>query len=274
MAQVKLLKIGSTGIPLEMDASADDITLNSFTIQGGGPVLSGTGLDLNNQDVSDIKDVSFNDSSTATIAINSTTYVADNMMFETKENAMTTAGAVLFPVVTDDADELDAFRLPAIAGVPSATPSDGGEGYLAWDSSNNNLYVWNGAEWDNLSTVTSAENIDLSYTADEALTVTNALYLSAADNVSKAANSSDASSRLLGFATESVSDTDPVIVRKAGTLGGFSGLTPGARQFLGTAGAITETVPVAAGSIVVQAGYAKNATTLDIQILQLGKRAA
>lgn len=274
MAQVKLLKIHSTGVPVEFGAG-DDITLASFTVESGGPVLSGTGLDLNAQDISDIKNVSFNNSATATIAINSTTFLADNMMFETKENSMAVEAAILFPVVTDDVDELDAFRLPAIAGVPSATPADGGEGYLVWDSTGKRMFAWDGSSWDDLSTVSAAKWVQDTYTADEALTAMDAVYLSAADNVSKAKSDADATSRLLGFAVASAIDTASVEIRKFGALDGFTGLTAGSRYFLSpaTAGLITSTTPVGAGNVIVQAGYAKNTTTLDIQIQQLGRRA-
>lgn len=273
MAQIKLLKIHSTGIPVEFDSANDEITLASFSVQGGGPVLDAAGLDLNNEDIIDIKDVKFANSSTAAIYVNSTSFVADDMMFESKENAMDVGAAVLFPVVTDDADQLDALRIPAIAGIPTATPADGGSGYLVFDSSNKNLYAWDGAEWDNLNTVSSAENIQDVYTAGEALAAAEAVYLSAADTVSKAANGADASSRLLGFAAGSALSAAPVEVRKYGVLSGFTSLTPAARYFLGDAGAITATVPSGAGNVIVQAGYAKNATNLDIQILQLGRRA-
>jgi hypothetical protein len=275
MAQVKLLKIDSTyGIPLEFDSALDDITLLSYTVTGGGPVLSGTGLDLNNQDISDIKNVAFNTSSTATIGVNGTTYIADDWMFQTKNNVMTTAGGVLFPVVTDVAGEVDAFRLPALAGAPTASPTSGGEGYLVWDSTNNALYAWNGTAWDNLNTVTSAEHIDDIYTAGETLVATDAVYISAADTVSKAECDVATSSYLIGFATAGAASAAPVTVRKNGYLGGFSTLTAGARYYLSaTAGAITSTLPVGTGNVIVQAGYAKNTTTLDIQILQLGRRA-
>jgi hypothetical protein len=275
MSQVKLLKIDATyGIPLEFDTATDDITLNSYTIQGGGPVLSGSGLDLNNQDISDIKNVSFNTSSTATIGVNGTTYIADDWMFQTKENVLTTAGAILFPVITDNTNQVDAFRLPALAGVPTASPADGGEGYLVWDSTNNALYAWNGSAWDNLNTVTSAEHLDDPYTAGEALVATDAVYISAADTVSKAECDVVTSSYLIGFATGAANTSDPVTVRKNGYLGGFSTLTAGARYYLSaTAGAITATLPTGTGNVIVQAGYAKNTTTLDIQILQLGRRA-
>jgi hypothetical protein len=275
MAQIKLLKIDPTyGIPLEFDTASDEITLNSFTIQGGGPVLSGTGLDLNNQDISDIKNVAFTNSSTATITVNSTAFIADNMMFETKENVMTTAGAVLFPVITDVADEVDAFRVPVLAGVPTATPADGGEGYLVWDSTGNRLFAWDGAGWDDLSSVASATNIQDSYVAGENLTATDAVYISAANTVSKAECDVAAASLLLGFATNTVASAGTAIVQKAGKLPGFTGLTVGARYYLdATAGAIVSTVPTGAGNVIVQAGYAYDTTGLDIQILQLGRRA-
>jgi hypothetical protein len=58
-------------------------------------------------------------------------------------------------------------------------------------------------------------------------------------------------------------------------MGGFSGLTAGARYYLsaGTAGTITATIPSGTGNTIVQCGYAKSATDLQIQLLQLGRRA-
>jgi hypothetical protein len=275
MGQINLLKIGSTGIPLEMNTAADEITLASYTVQGGGPVLGASGLDLNAQDISDIKNVAFNNSATATIAVNGTTYVADKLMFESKENSMDVGAAVLFPVIADAVGEVDAFRVPALAGIPTAAPADGGSGYLVFDLTNKDLYLWDGAAWDNLNVVEAANAIDQIYTADEALTAVDAVYISAADNVSKAKGDADATSRLLGFAVASALDTNPVTVRKFGGLDGFAALTAGSRYFLSaaTAGAITATVPVGSGNVIVQAGYAKNTTSLDIQIQQLGKRA-
>ena len=142
MAQVKLLKIASDGVPLEMDTASDDVTLNSFTVQGGGPVLSPTGLDLNNKDVSDIKDLLFNDPSVGIINLTAGDLIADDIMAKERENLMTTAGGVVFPVISDVAGEVDSFRLPQIAGAPTASPTNGGEGHLVWDSTNDRLYAW------------------------------------------------------------------------------------------------------------------------------------
>ena len=275
MAQVKLLKISSDGVPLEFDDAADDITLNSFTIQGGGPVLSGTGLDLNNQDVSDVKDLRFNDPTTGVINQTAGDVIVDDLMAKERENTMTTAGGVAFPVIADNAGEVDAFRLPALAGAPTATPTNGGEGHLVWDSTNNHLYAWDGAAWDNLSTVDSANSVINGYIADEALAANDALYISAADNVSKALADNTSKSYMIGFAKAAAADTDPVDVVSEGLLSGFAGLTAGSRYYLDdtTAGAITATIPSGSGKTIVQVGYAKNATNLQIHIEQLGRRA-
>lgn len=275
MGQVKLLKIHTNGVPVEFDAAADDITLNSFTVQGGGPVLSGTGLDAQNQDVSDVKDLIFNDPTTGTVNQTAGDLIIDNIMAKERDNEMTTAGAILFPVVADSAGEVDALRLPQIAGAPSATPTATGEGFIVWDSTGKKLWAWDGTAWDDLSSVSAANAIDDTYTADEALAARDCVYISAANSVSKADADADLTSQAIGFATAAALDTASVTVRKFGVLNGFSGLTVGARYFLSaTAGAITATVPSGSGNSIVQVGYAKSATALDIRIESLGRRAA
>lgn len=276
MAQVKLLKIASDGVPLEFDSASDDITLNSFTVQGGGPVLSGTGLDMNNQDVTDVNDLSFNDPSTGTIGQTAGALIVDNIMAKERNNIMTTAGAVLFPTVSDAGGELDSLKIPDIAGVPTATPTYSSDaGYLVYDSTNKNLYAWDGSAWDNLNTVSSASAILNTYTADEALAARDVVYISAADNVSKALADNTSKSYAIGLANAAAADTDPVEIKTAGIMSGFAGLTAGGRYYLDdtTPGAITATIPSASGKTVVQVGYAKSASALEIQILQLGRRA-
>ncbi|MEO5348883.1 MAG: hypothetical protein H7836_04480 [Magnetococcus sp. YQC-3] len=274
MGQVKLLKIAADGVPLEFDSVADDITLNSFTVQGGGPVLSPTGLDLNNQDVSDINDAVFNDPTTGTINQTAGNLIIDNIMGKERENLMTVAGSVSFPVISDLAGQVDAFRLPALAGSPTASPTNGGEGHLVWDSTNNKMFVWNGVSWDDLSTVTSAENVDDSYIAQVAVAIRDVVYISSADNVSPADNTTSLKAQAVGLAVAGAAPTATVTVRKTGRLAGFTGLTATARYYLdSTAGQIVSTIPSGSGNTIVQVGYAKNTTTLDIQILQLGRRA-
>lgn len=273
MAQVKLLKIVS-GLPTEMDIAADDVTLASYTVQGGGPVLNAN-LDMNNGAISDAGQLDFTDP--ATDGINTTSngvIAADDFMAIDIENTMTTAGGISFPVITDVAGQVDAFRLPALAGVPTATPTAGGEGQLVWDSVNDHLYAWDGAAWDNLSTVDSANKVCNPYTSAAILATVDALYISAADTVDKAAASADASSKLIGFAEAGVGAAATVNVCSEGVLGGFAGLTAGDRMFLSTtAGAISSSPPVGSGNNVVQAGFAKSATEMHLQIQFLGKRA-
>jgi hypothetical protein len=275
MAQVKLLKISSDGVPLEMDSAADDVTLNSYTVQGGGPVLSGTGLDLNNQDVSDIKDAVFNNPATGTVNQTAGNLVIDNIMAKERENLMTAAGGIAFPVVTDVAGEVDSFRLPQLAGTPTASPTNGGEGHLVWDSTNDKLYAWNGTSWDDLSTVQSAGAVSNLYTAGVALNACEALYISAANTVEKALADNTSKSYLIGFSRLAALLGANAEVYSEGVLSGFSGLTAGSRYYLDdtTAGAITATVPSGSGKTIVQAGYAKSATALHIHIEQMGRRA-
>lgn len=275
MAQIKLLKIASDGVPLEFNSASDEITLASFTVQGGGPVLSGTGLDMNNQDVSDIKNLDFNDPSVSTIEQTAGALIVDNIMAKERENLMTTAGGISFPVIADVAGQVDAFRLPALVGAPTATPSTGGEGHLVWDSTNNKLYAWDGAAWDDLSTVDAANKVVNSYTADEALAARDVLYISAADNVSKALANNTSQSYAMGLAVAAAIDTAPVEVQSEGVMTGFTGLTAGSRYYLDatTAGAITSTIPTGTGNTVVQVGYAKSTTALHIHIEQMGRRA-
>ena len=275
MAQIKLLKIDTDGIPLEMNTAADEITLASYTVGTGGQVLSASGLAMNNTDITAVQDISFNDPTSGTINQTAGNLVINNIMAKERSNTMTTAADILFPVVTDSAGQLDAFRLPAIAGIPTAAPTATGEGFEVWDSSNDNLYVWNGSAWKNMSVATSAANLDEAYTADGSLSARDVVYISGADTVKKAKGDAAATSYAVGFAMSGVSTAGPVTVRVAGIVTGFSTLTPGARQYLsaGTAGAVTEVLPVGTGNVIQLCGYAKNDSSIQIQMQNLGKRA-
>jgi len=276
MSQVKLLKISSEGYPVEFNSTSDEITLASFTVQGGGPVMSSTGLDLNNQDVVDVQDLSFTDPSTATINQTAGSLVVDNIMAKERDNVMSTSGSVLFPVITDSAGQVDAFRVPALAGAPSATPTSGGDGYLVANTSNGHLYMYINGVWDDLSTVQDAQNIvDSGYTAEATIAARDVVFISSADQLSPANASADNSSRVLGFAVSAANISDPVQVKKFGRMSGFTSLTAGSRYYLSaaSAGQITSTIPSGSGHNIIQVGYAKNATDLEIAIQSLGKRA-
>jgi hypothetical protein len=273
MAQVKLLKIGTDGLQEEFDSTADEITLLSYTVDGGGPVLSGSGLDMNNTDLSDANDISFTDPTTDGITRTDGTHAADDIMMQDAENALDpNGGAILFGTATDDADQVDAFRLPTIAGTPTATPTDGGEGYLIWDSTGDRLYAWDGAAWDDLSTVDAAQQVRNIYTAGEAIDAAEVVYISAADEVSLA----DASTnyQAIGVANNTAALSADVEVVSEGVVSGFTGLTAGSRYFLdSTAGAVTTTAPTGTGNRVLQIGFAKNTTDMQLQISFVGRRA-
>ena len=275
MAQVKLLKIDADGIPTEFDTAADDITLNSFTIQGtNGSVLSTTGLNLNTNPISASGNISFSDPTTNTINQTAGSLVINNIVAKDRSNLFSATGELLFPTVTNTAGQLDNFRLPTVAGAPTATPTNAGAGYVVFDSTNGDTYVWTGTLWDNLNTVATAQSIDDGFIAAATIAARDVVYISAADNVSPAVNTSAVTSAALGFATAGAAAAASVNVRKFGRLPGFTGLTPGVRYFLsGTAGAISATTPTASGATICMVGYAKNATTLEIAIQNLGRRA-
>lgn len=275
MAQIKLLKISSDGINLEMNVSADEITLASYTVQGGGPILDAN-LDMNNGAISDTDGLSFTDPATDGITTTSGTHAADKILFEDDENSMDVGSAILFPTITDVADSVDAFRVPSLAGAPSATPTDGGSGYLVFDDTNNNLYLWDGAAWDNLNTTSQAERICTEYTAGEILALGEVVYISAADTASKADTSgATVAAQVVGMAKAAALSAATVEIASEGTVEGHVGLTAGSRYYAdpSTAGGITTTTPVGAGNTIVQIGYAKNTTTMHLHIEQLGRRA-
>jgi len=151
---------------------------------------------------------------------------------------------------------LDGLKWPQADGNPGEYLKTDGAGQLSW------------------STV-EAIAVSNFYDAGENLAAVDALYISDADEVSKAtAAGGGPESRLVGFAKDAALATESVEVVSDGVLDGFVGLTAGARYYLDTtAGAISSTIPTGTGNTIVQAGYAKNATNLHIQILQLGRRA-
>lgn len=243
MATIKVLKVGTRGVPTEQ-ATTDDALFESYQV---------------------------NDPTTKGLKPTGSMIAFDNVVAKERDNVFTTAGALLFPAIADSAGEVDAFRLPQRAGIPTATPTASGEGFVVWDSTNNMMYVWNGSAWTNsFASASSANNIDTTFNADTGgLTARQAVYITDTDEVGPASNASLAASEVIGFNTSgSVSAGNPAVIRSRGTLGGFSSLTPGALQYLGTAGGITETKPSGPGESIVKVGYAKSATELFIDIQQ------
>lgn len=155
---------------------------------------------------------------------------------------------------------LDGVNWPQADGTAGQFLQTNGAGQLSWANQADDL---------------EALRVVNQYTADENLLARDALYISAADNVSKAdVSGGGAPSRVIGFAQAAASDTNPVNVVSEGVLEGFTGLTAGARMYAdpSTPGAITSTIPSGSGNTIVQVGYAKSATALHIHIEQLGRR--
>lgn len=116
-------------------------------------------------------------------------------------------------------------------------------------------------------TANSANVIQSNYTAGATIAARDVVYLSGADAVSPADASAEATARVIGLAVAGSSAGGLVSVRKLGVMSGFSALTPGARYFLDpAAGAISASIPAANLEAVIQVGYAKSATELDIQV--------
>lgn len=274
MSQVLLLKI-ENGLPTE-NATTDDITFSSFSITGGGPSLSSTGLAMAIQDITALKNLTFNDPTVDVINQTAGNLVIDDIMAKERNNVMATTGAILFPLITDTAGQVDSFKLPNVAGAPSATPAFSAvAGYMVYDSTNKNAYVWDGTAWDNLNTVTTAQNLDSIFTTTLGVAARDVVYISGADLVDAAKGNADATSDAFGFALTSAAALGSVSVRQHGIVTGFTGLTAGARYYVSsaTAGAITSTPPNGSGHSIMQCGIAKSATAIITQFQFMGKRA-
>jgi hypothetical protein len=275
MAQVVILKLDATsGIAREISTTADDITTASFTVGGGGPVLSATGLDLNNQDAIDVKNLAFNAPSTGYINATAGNLIIDNIMGKERANAMTSAADIQFGAIADVVGEVDSLVLPKLPGAPTAVPT-GGEGSFLYDSTNDKLWLYTTAGWDDLSTVSSAASILNSYIAAVNLAARDVVYISANDNVSKALADGSGKDAVIGLAKAAATAAAAVEIQCAGLMSGFSGLVAGSRYFLdaSTAGAVTATRPSGSGKDIVLVGHAKNATNLDIRVQYIAKTA-
>lgn len=278
MAAIKLLKLGSDGYPVEHTGASDDITFASVTISGS-LVASSTGIDMNNKDLTDLNLLSFTDPTTDGITQTAGLLIVDNVMAKERSNSLTTGADILFPTISDSAGQVDALRLPVLAGVPTATPTASSEGFAVWDSSSNKLYIWNGAAWTNdiaAAASSSAVLIDTTtYVADTpGVSARDAVFVSSADKVSPCDANAALSSNVIGFATGAAASTAAVSVQKSGVLAGFTGLTATAPYYLSeTAGAITSTPPTTSGATIMQVGFATSTTKLDIGFDFLGRRA-
>lgn len=274
MAQVKLLKIATDGVPVEF-GTTDDITLSSFSVIGGGPSLSAVGLAMATQPISGSGNLSFQAPATNGITQTAGLLAADNIVAKERSNSFTTTGKLLFPIITDTPSTVDSFRVPQIAGVPTSTPTNTGAGFMVFDNTDNRLYVWSGSAWVDQTTVSSSYSVQNAYTAGAAIAARDVVYISAADTVTSAISSAPGTSQVIGFSPNGAALAATVQIQENGLISGFSGLTIGSRYYLSatTAGAVTPVVPSGSGNTIIQVGYAKSATQMQVRMDNLGRRA-
>ena len=204
------------------------------------------------------------------------------------ENAWVTAG---IGVVTDGADLVGKDNAVSITGnwtitgeldlsggeftFPNAVSASPAEGDTYWDAIANILYVWDGASWVNVASQGTATAVVNSYTAGTGgITQYYAVRISSDDTVLHTDADAISTSKVIGFATQSIAVGNSVSIQENGVLAGaLTGATAGDVYFLSTTtGQITTTRPTGAGDAVVKVGYAKNATDLHIQIQFMGIR--
>ncbi len=144
------------------------------------------------------------------------------------------------------------------------------------DGSANQFLKTDGAGQTSWADPSASSVIDGSdYVADTAgVSARDMVYISAAGKVLACDANAESTSRGIGFATNTAAATFAVSVQSAGVLGGFSGLTAGARYWMSeTAGAITATPPTTSSANLIQAGFAASTTKLQIQIVPVVIRA-
>ncbi len=246
MAQVKLLKINSSGLQEEMDTAADDITLNTYT--------AGTSFDVTSG-VSITSDITFNAVTDTIAGIQN-----QNLLDKTADESITgeydiNAGQFVLP--------LQANGSPA-------------EGDVYWDGSSDKLFVYDGSAYVDVGASGSADSVIVSYNAGTSgVTQYDAVYISGADAVDPTDADAIATSEFIGFALTTETVGNPVNVQIAGVVGSaLVGATAGQRYFLDTAtpGNIVTSAPSGSGDVVYVVGYAKNATDLHIQPTFVGIR--
>lgn len=117
------------------------------------------------------------------------------------------------------------------------------------------------------SPVGNEDAIGRNYSCPAGAAIRDAMALTGADTVDKADSNDPARLPAIGFVKAKPSSTTCTL-QYDGEMGGFSGLTPGITYFLDevTPGAITATAPTASGGNVQAVGFARNPTTLVIDV--------
>ena len=160
--------------------------------------------------------------------------------------------------------------------LPNSTMTSPVEGSTYWDGTTDQLFVYNGTSYVDVSSSGTATSVQNTYTAGTGgIAQYDVVYISANDTVLKGDANAFASSKIIGFAPNAITAASSGEIQEDGVLSGvLSGATAGDAYFLGeTPGTISTTRPTTSGAFVTLVGYAKNATDLHIQIQQIGRRA-
>ncbi len=120
--------------------------------------------------------------------------------------------------------------------------------------------------------------VNFTVEAAEAITAGDAVALDSTTGKAKKANAATGGNQqvpCVGIAETSVSAGEYVTVLRAGKVGGYSNLTPGAPVYLGeTDGAVTATAPSDSGDYVQTLGQAVSSTEFIINIESVGSTVA
>ena len=126
--------------------------------------------------------------------------------------------------------------------------------------------------------VLRAPKTEDNYIANEAIAVGDPVAWAAGvnDKLAKGRADTDAKSRIVGIARTAATATDETlaIVSEGPATGVLSGATAGDPYYLQDTGGVGTFAAITAGKRVIRLGFAKNATDLFVDIMDLGKKAA
>lgn len=118
-----------------------------------------------------------------------------------------------------------------------------------------------------------ANNDDFQRVAQAAVPAFTAVYYSSADQVSACDSSNLAKVSAIGFTTASIAPAATGTVRPRGVLSGcLTGATVNTPYYIGHAGTPVLYSALVHGDRIIQAGFAKNATDLELEIHDTGNR--
>jgi hypothetical protein len=126
-------------------------------------------------------------------------------------------------------------------------------------------------------TVVRSPKTEENYIASEAIAVGDPVAWSTTNNkLVKGRGDTDAKARIVGVArTAAAADTETLAVVSDGVAAGtLTGATAGDPYYLQDTGGVGTFAAITAGKRVIRVGFAKNATDLFVQVMDLGKKAA